>query len=87
MGSNTAKVQRRQQRVSRLRAYCALVVAILLIGVLISIVLPWAGTNGYAGEVIQQNFRNDRDATALFYTESERIWELQKSIANARHSE
>ena len=38
--------------------------------------LPWLAEKGYAGRVIQENIRHDRDATALFYTESARTWEV-----------
>lgn len=39
-------------------------------------ILPWLAEHGYAGRVIQENIRNDRDATALFYTDHERTWEI-----------
>lgn len=46
--------------------------------VLVAWILPWAGSRGYAGEVIRANLRDGRDATALFYTESERTLEIVK---------
>ena len=48
---------------------------------LIARVLPWLAEHGYAGRVIQENMRNDRDATALFYTEDERAWEILHATA------
>lgn len=41
-------------------------------------VLPWAGRNGWAGPVVRHNFEQDRDASALFYSESDRVWELSR---------
>lgn len=40
--------------------------------VLVSTVLPALAASGYAGEVIRRNAAEDVDASALFYTESER---------------
>ena len=48
---------------------------------LISTVLPWLAKRGYAGYVIQENTRFDRDASALFYTEDERTWEVLDRIS------
>lgn len=55
--------------------------------VLMAWVLPWAGARGYAGEVIRANLREGRDATALFYTESERTLEIVKHIQQWREDE
>jgi hypothetical protein len=58
--------------------------------VLMAWVLPWVGSRGYAGEVIRANLRDGRDATALFYTESERTLEIvtqvEQEAAHARIS-
>jgi hypothetical protein len=48
--------------------------------ILIAWVLPWAGARGYAGEVVRANLREGRDATALFYTESERTIEIMRTL-------
>jgi hypothetical protein len=48
---------------------------------LISTVLPWLAEHGYAGHVIQENARTDRDASALFYTEDERTWDVLERIS------
>lgn len=59
-----------------LRLALGLGVALLLI----STVLPWLAENGYAGHVIQENVRTDRDASALFYTEDDRTWEVLDAL-------
>lgn len=46
---------------------------------MIAVGLPWLAENGYAGQVIQENVRTDRDASALFYTEDERTWEILRA--------
>lgn len=51
---------------------------------MISTGLPWLARNGYAGEVIQENLRYDRDASALFYTDHERAWEILKALPPAK---
>lgn len=63
-------------------AWIALVwcIAIGATVMLMSIVLPWAGTNGYAGAVIQNNYAVENDASALFWTESERTLEILAHI-------
>jgi hypothetical protein len=38
--------------------------------------LPWLAERGYAGRVIQINYREGRDATPLFYTESEEVMRM-----------
>jgi hypothetical protein len=48
--------------------------------ILMAWVLPWVGSRGYAGEVIRSNLRDGRDATALFYTESERTMEIVTQV-------
>ncbi|NUM52188.1 MAG: hypothetical protein HUU46_00965 [Candidatus Hydrogenedentes bacterium] len=47
---------------------------------LMSTVLPWAGARGYAGSVIRNNYATGTDATALFWTESERTAEILAQI-------
>lgn len=47
---------------------------------LMSTVLPWAGANGYAGAVIQNNYAVENDASALFWTESERTLEILAQV-------
>jgi len=42
--------------------------------------LPWLAEHGYAGRVIQENVRNERDASALFYTEDERTWAVLRAV-------
>ncbi|MCC6795348.1 MAG: hypothetical protein IT366_09540 [Candidatus Hydrogenedentes bacterium] len=51
---------------------------------LMSTLLPWAGTRGYAGSVIQNNYAQRNDATALFWTESPRTLELLEQIDRQR---
>ena len=60
----------------RLYGIAQLLFGIALAIVLVAVVLPWAAENGYAGYVIQQNVIHDRDASALFYTESERAMQI-----------
>lgn len=48
---------------------------------MISTGLPWLAEHGYAGEVIRENVRNDRDASALFYTEDDRVWEILGALS------
>lgn len=55
-------------------------IACVVVAALMSTVLPWLAEEGYAGEVIQYSYRNGRDATPLFYSESERTWELMKQV-------
>ena len=47
---------------------------------LVSAVLPWLAEHGYAGRVIEENVRLDRDASALFYTEDARTMEILREI-------
>lgn len=61
--------------------------AIGTVVVLIAWVLPWAGARGYAGEVIRANLREGRDATALFYTESERTLEIAEQVQQRKDSQ
>ncbi len=65
-------------RVVRVGLIWACAVAITI--VLMVWVLPWAGTRGYAGEVIRANLRDGRDATPLFYTESDRTLEIVRQV-------
>jgi hypothetical protein len=58
----------------------AIGVAVLLL----STVLPWLSENGYAGEVIQRNYRENIDATPLFYTECERTAEISRNLDSIR---
>ena len=58
-----------------LKLTCVLAAATLLISTL----LPWLAERGWAGKVVQDNLRHGRDATALFYTESERVGEILKA--------
>lgn len=48
---------------------------------MIAVALPWLAEHGYAGRVIQENVRNDRDASALFYTEDARTMAVLKAQA------
>ena len=43
---------------------------------MMSTVLPWLGTRGYAGDVIRNNYATGCDATPLFWTESDRTLEI-----------
>jgi hypothetical protein len=51
---------------------------------LMSTVLPWAGKRGYAGEVIKNNYAAQIDASALFWTESERTLDILAQIDRHR---
>ena len=51
---------------------------------MMSTILPWAGTRGYAGKVIQNNYEQRNDATALFWTESPRTLELLEQMDQQR---
>lgn len=63
-------------RRSRIRATATLAFVTAVVLFMIAEGLPWLAENGYAGQVIQENVRTDRDASALFYTEDERTWEV-----------
>lgn len=43
---------------------------------LISTALPWLAEQGWAGKAIQETHRRGRDATGLFYTDSQRTREI-----------
>ena len=58
------------------RSVAVLVAVAGVVIFMISTGLPWLAEHGYAGQVIQENVRTDRDASALFYTEDERTWEV-----------
>ena len=60
--------------------WCKLALGLGAAIVLISTVLPWLAEQGYAGRVIQENTRTDRDASALFYTEDDRSWEVLEAV-------
>ncbi len=70
-----------------LRSTALLAAAALGVALLIGTVLPWLAANGYAGSVIQANYEHDRDATALFYTESERTWQILDQVDAARDAQ
>lgn len=59
-------------------------VAVAVTVLLMSRVLPWAGTHGYAGTVIQNNYAVQNDASALFWTESDRTLEILAHIDQHR---
>lgn len=59
-------------------------VAVAATLLLMSTVLPWAGTRGYAGAVIQNNYAVQNDASALFWTESDRTLEILAQIDRHR---
>lgn len=61
-------------------------VAIGVTVLLMSTVLPWAGANGYAGAVIQNNYAVENDASALFWTESERTLEILAHVDEHRRN-
>lgn len=46
----------------------------------IAVLLPALTRAGYAGAVIQKSYDEGRDASALFYTESDRAMELLHEI-------
>lgn len=70
-----------------LRNLAVWAVAIGGVLVLIGWVLPWVGARGYAGEVIRANLRDGRDATPLFYTESERTLEIAEQVQRRSENE
>ncbi len=51
---------------------------------LLSTILPWLAEHGYAGHVIQENVRTNRDASALFYTEDDRTWEVLEEVSKQK---
>ncbi|GMU90947.1 MAG: hypothetical protein AMXMBFR4_00050 [Candidatus Hydrogenedentota bacterium] len=61
---------------------CAAAIGVAIL--LLSTVLPWLSQNGYAGQVIQRNYRDTIDATPLFYTECERTAEISRTVASRR---
>ena len=64
----------------QLRAAAICTATLLLVCFMIGYFLPWISEAGYAGEVIQYGYQNRRDATPLFYTESERTWDIMQRI-------
>ena len=52
----------------------------LIVVALISAVLPWAADRGHMGRVIQDNVREGRDASGLFYTEVEGMDEYEARV-------
>jgi hypothetical protein len=48
----------------------------IVIAVVVLCVLPWLAREGYAGPLVLENVEQHRDASALFYTESERVMEI-----------
>lgn len=62
-----------------LKGWFCIALATLGTLILIAQVLPWAARNGYAGSVIRENYEQDRDASALFYSESDRVWEILRN--------
>jgi len=67
-----------------LRATIIFSATVLTAMLMISQVLPWLASNGYAGDVIKYSYQNELDATPLFYTESDRTWEILDQIREAR---
>jgi len=65
---------------ARVNRWSAFVLALAAIPILVGWVLPALAESGYAGEVIQRNYREGRDATPLFYTESEETMELIRQL-------
>lgn len=59
-----------------IKPYLTLAAGIALALLFVSTILPWAAESGWAGSVIRQNHRDDVDASALFYTDSERVMEI-----------
>jgi len=68
----------------RARRWAYFVLTILATGLVVRYVLPWAATNGYAGDVVKQNAKHDRDASALFWTESERTWTVLREVNRSK---
>ena len=46
----------------------------------IAVLLPALARGGYAGAVIQKSYDEGRDASALFYTESDRAMEILREL-------
>jgi hypothetical protein len=67
-----------QKHILRSSALCLIVIAIVALP--ISTVLPWLAQSGFAGEVIESSYENQRDATPLFYSESDRTWEILSEV-------
>jgi hypothetical protein len=57
-------------------AAARIAIALASVWFLFGTALPWLARSGYAGPVMRENIRHDRDATALFYAEHERTWQL-----------
>lgn len=68
-------------------AAARIAIALASVWFLVGTALPWLARSGYAGPVMRENIRHDRDATALFYAEHERTWELlRESRGEDRHA-
>lgn len=59
-----------------IRALMLVLLCTSAIGLLITVVLPGLARSGYAGAVIQKSYSEGRDASALFYTESDRVMDI-----------
>ena len=57
----------------------------LILVALISTVLPWAADRGHMGRVIQDNVREGRDASGLFYTEVDGMDEYEARVDDMIH--
>ncbi|HSR67122.1 MAG TPA: hypothetical protein VLU25_04215 [Acidobacteriota bacterium] len=47
-----------------------------LAGVSISLLFPWLAQSGWAGEAVQKTHQENRDASAIFYTDSEHLLQV-----------
>lgn len=67
-------------------AAARIAIALASVWFLVGTALPWLARSGYAGPVMRENIRHDRDATALFYAEHDRTWEvLRETGEETRH--
>lgn len=55
-------------------------IALGLVAFMISTALPWLARSGFAGDVIEYSYTHERDATPLFYSESDRTWEIMNEV-------
>ena len=62
-----------------IRASIICVTCLMITFFCIGYVLPYMAQHGYAGDVVQYGFEHERDATPLFYSESDRTWEIMNN--------
>ncbi|MBI1319607.1 MAG: hypothetical protein GC168_11770 [Candidatus Hydrogenedens sp.] len=58
------------------------VLGIALVLLLVGGIMPWLAEHGYAGRLVQTNYREGRDASPMFYSDSEEVMALLKRMSD-----